>query len=85
MPRYTFAPIHPEQLTKQKGNQGSPLRRKDWVPKRHRFYRVRPQGCGLWRVETRMSSLALPCKIDAFSGSRRPPSQSQGASLVGFG
>jgi len=29
-----------------------------------------------------MSSLALPFKINAFSGSRRPPSQSQVASSV---
>jgi hypothetical protein len=29
-----------------------------------------------------MSSLALPVKIDAFSGSRRPPGQARGVSPV---
>jgi len=78
-----FCGLTPEVITHYKrGNQWSPSRHKGRVLKKRWFWWVRQQGRCLWRVETGTSSLALPIKINAFSGSRRPPGQAWGTSLV---
>ncbi len=59
------------------GNRNDHSRHKGRVPQKRIFSGVTPQGRGVWRVETGMSSLALPLKKCAFAGSRRPPVQSR--------
>ena len=67
---------------RRKGNRCTYPRHKDSVPKKGRFLGVRWHGRHLWRSATWMSRIALPLKIDPFSGSRRPHCQSRVSATV---